>query len=110
MIREFEKFMKTETFNQKSLIVFEKKLLAIIKDQLGDSNLIRIREQTAPLTQRRQEIKTQTNFMDGGYVRNSTSVAASKNHFNDKLNQNISLPAIRAQNPTRNSLEQNSTE
>jgi hypothetical protein len=53
VIREFEKFMKTETFNQKSLIVFEKKLLAVIKDQLGDSNLIRIREQTAPLTQRR---------------------------------------------------------
>lgn len=112
VIREFEKFMKTESFNQRSLVAFEKKLLATIKETLGDNSLVRIREQTAPLTQRRQEIKTSSNFMDGGYVRNSTSVAAPKAHFNEKLNQNVSLPAIRAQNPTRNSIErgQNSTE
>lgn len=56
--QEFEKFMKGENFNQKNLLVFEKGLLSKIRETVGDKANIRVREQTAPMTQRKHEIKT----------------------------------------------------
>lgn len=108
VVREFEKFMSNENFNQKSLTIFERQLLQKIKECLGDNPQVKIREQTAPLTQRKHEIKTNC-YLDGNFdmnFRNSTSVAGSKSlKHQDQLQQNVSLPAIKAQNFTRNSLE-----
>jgi len=57
--------MKTEGLNQKNLTTFEKGLITLIREDLGDNTQIKIREQTAPMTQRR-EIKT-NNAIDQGY-------------------------------------------
>lgn len=87
------------SFNQKNLHSFEKQLLYQIKEMLGDQSLLKMREQTAPLTQRRTVIKTNAGYLNNPedkYVRNSTLVAAPKaNLFNDKIQSNISLPAIK---------------
>lgn len=106
--REFEKFMKGDKFNQKNLHAFEKVLLSQIREEAGNVVSIRVREATAPMTQRRAEIRTSDNsYIDGGYdkyVRNSASNHAPKaNQFAEKMQSNVSLPAIK-QN-TRNNIE-----
>ncbi len=107
VVKEFEKFMKAGAFNQKNLLIFEKGLINLIKENIGDNASVKIREQTAPMTHRR-EIKT-NGGLEGGfdqYVRNSTSVTGSKGaHIVEGLNQNVSLPAIRPNTYTRNSMQ-----
>lgn len=80
VIKEFEKFMKMEQFNQKNLLQFERDLKKKIKDFLSDHSNIKLRETTAAMTHRRREIDTNHDFDSFNHqqVKNSSSVAGPK--------------------------------
>jgi len=47
--------MRSEEFNQKSLLSFEKLLEQKIKETIGSNETVKVREKTAPATQRRRQ-------------------------------------------------------
>lgn len=88
IIKEFEKFIKSQQFNQNNLHAFENELRYKIQEMLKDDEDIKFQTGNKipknPYTQRIAEINTDPDYIDqqfGRAARNSTAVAAYNGHL-----------------------------